>query len=290
MSAFSTVTRLFDGAWTALCRPLIVLLNALFRPDPADGSIAVWKIAGWLLANCAGLFLTLTMAPPAAKAPLIGLFLLLHILIVFGSLRVMSEEKQVLEGSLAPDRMTFSVFDAVNSLPMLTASIIFYVLGLPALIGLIEDGGVAQILSKRPAIGLPYLSNLACVLNEMPAVGPVMNAAANLSGFSPNLNAEIIYSGLVGNFVRLVIVATVGFAIVRAIILRMQQASHRAAILRSVENKHGHWDLVQSRMLRLPHKLAERFRHMAASEKDANLRQQIEATLAKLGHPFSRNR
>ena len=62
------------------------------------------------------------------------LFLLVHILVILGSLRVMSEEKKVLEGSLAPDQMTFSVYDAVNSIPLLSASIAFYVLGLPALI------------------------------------------------------------------------------------------------------------------------------------------------------------
>ena len=118
----------------------------------------------------------------------------------------------------------------------------------------------------------------------MPGVGPVLNAAANLGGLSPNLNAEIVYSGLAGNAARLIIVATVGFVIVRAIVLRMQQASHRAAILRSVEGKHGHWDLVHSRLLRLPHSMAERFRHIAALETDATLRQRLEATLAKLGH------
>ena len=73
----------------------------------------------------------------------------------------------------------------------------------------------------------------------MPAVGPILHAAANLTGLSPNLNADIAYTGLVGNFVRLVIVATVGFVIVRAIVLRLQQASHRTAILHSVEQRHG---------------------------------------------------
>ena len=284
----TAIIDLVDRAWTTLSRPLIVLLNVLFRPDRTDGSISRWKVTAWLIFNCAALGLTLNVVHPSYRTALIAAFLLLHILIILSGLRVMSEEKKVLEGSLPAEKMTFSVFDAVNSVPMLAASIVFYVLGLPALIGLIEDGGLARILSRRPPIAIPYLANLACVLNEMPGVGPVLNAAANLGGLSPNLNAEIVYSGLAGNAARLIIVATVGFVIVRAIVLRMQQASHRAAILRSVEGKHGHWDLVHSRLLRLPHSMAERFRHIAASETDTSLRQRLEATLAKLGHKPAR--
>ena len=130
----------------------------------------------------------------------------------------------------------------------------------------------------------PYASNLACVLNEMPAVGTIINMAANLTKLSPNLNAEIVYEGLVGNFIRLLIVATVGFVIVRAIVLRLQQASHQVAIMKTVEEKHGQWDLVHSRMLRMPHDLAERLRHMAGLEKETHLRERIEATLARFGH------
>ena len=288
MTALTIAINLVDRVWTTLCRPLIMLLNVVFRPDPMDGSIGTWKVFAWLLVNCAGLILALRVADPGVRSVLIGLFLLVHILVILGSLRVMSEEKKVLEGSLAPDQMTFSVYDAVNSIPLLSASIAFYVLGLPALIGVIEEAGIAQILSRRPAIGFPYAANLACVLNEMPAVGAILHAAANLTGLSPNLNADIAYTGLVGNFVRLVIVATVGFVIVRAIVLRLQQASHRVAILNSVEQRHGHWDLVHSRLLRLPHKLVDRLRHLAASQTDGSMRQRIETILSRLAHPHKR--
>jgi hypothetical protein len=288
MTALTIAINLVDRVWTTLCRPLIMLLNVVFRPDPTDGSIGKWKLLAWFLVNCGGLILALRVADPRVRSGLIGLFVLVHILVILGSLRVMSEEKKVLEGSLAPDQMTFSVYDAVNSIPVLSVSIVFYILGLPALIGVIEEAGIAQILSRRPAIGFPYAANLACVLNEMPAVGPILHASANLTGLSPNLNADIVYTGLAGNFVRLVIVGTVGFVIVRAIVLRLQQASHREAILNSVEQRHGHWDLVHSRLLRLPHKLADRLRRLGASETDGSMRQRIEPILSRLGHPHNR--
>ena len=212
MTALTIAINLVDWVWTTLCRPLVMLLNVVFSPIEWTARSAHGRCSGRLLVNCAGgPDPGIAGGRPGVRSVLIGLFLLVHILVILGSLRVMSEEKKVLEGSLAPDQMTFSVYDAVNSIPLLSASIAFYVLGLPALIGVIEEAGIAQILSRRPAIGFPYAANLACVLNEMPAVGAILHAAANLTGLSPNLNADIVYTGLVGNFVRLVIVATVGF-------------------------------------------------------------------------------
>ncbi len=286
MTLITTLLDLVSRGWTFLCRPLILLLDALFRPDRATGRIAPWKVIAWVLVNCAALFAVLNMAEARPKAALIAVFLWLHILVILGSLRVMAEEKQVLEGSLKADQMTFSVYSAVNSVSLLAVSIAFYVLGLPALIGLIEDGGIARILSRRPPIPFPYAANLACVLNEMPAVGPVINALANLTNLSPNLNAEIVYTGLAGNIARLLIVATVGFMVVRAIVLSIQQASHRRAILHSVENGHGRWDLIEQRILRLPHGLADRLHRLAEREKDSVIRHRIEATLTRLAHPF----
>ena len=287
MTIITSLLDLVNRAWTLLCRPLILLLDALFRPDRESGTIRPWKIFAWLLANCAVLFAVLNLADERTKAALIAAFLLLHILVILGGLRVMAEEKQVLEGSLTADKMTFSVFSTVNNVAMLSVSIAFYVLGLPALIGLIEDGGIA-LLSRRPRILNAYSDNLACVLNEMPAVGPVINALANLTNLSPNLNAEIVYTGLAGNIARLFIVATVGFMVVRAIVLRIQQESHRRAILNSVEKGHGRWDLIEQRLLRLPHGLADRLHRIAAREKDGAIRHRIEATMSRLAHPFSR--
>ena len=278
------MSKLIDGVWTTLSRPLIGLLNMLFRPDRTDGAIAGWRIVAWIAVNCAVLFGILASPGARMNALFVGLFLLLHILIVVSSLRVMSEEKKVLEGSMTESQMTFSVYDAVNSVSLLSVSILFYVLGLPALIGLVEDGGIARILSKRPPIGIPYLANLSCVLNEIPGIGPILYAAANLSGLSPNLNADIVYSGIVGNLMRLVIVATVCTVIVSAIVLRLQQASHRAAILRSIEDRHGSWDLVHTRMLRVPRHLSEKLRHLAGLERDSGVRHRIGETLRRLGH------
>ncbi len=275
---------LMDRAWTTLCRPLIGLLNVLFQPNRSDGSISIWRIMAWVVFNCAALYGIMAISSSNPRSTLVALFLLLHILIVVSSLRVMSEEKKVLEGSLAADQMTFSVYDAVNCVSLLSVSIVFYVLGLPALIGIIEDDGIARILSKRPPIAIPYLANLSCVLNEMPGIGPILNATASLSGLSPNLNADIIYSGIAGNIARLVIVATVGFVIVRAIVLRMQQASHQAAIVRSIEDKHGNWDLAHTRLLRMPRHLLEKLRHAASVERDSAVRHRIGETLARLGH------
>ena len=99
MTALTIAINLIDRVWTTLCRPLVMLLNVVFRPDPMDGSIGTWKVFAWLLVNCAGLALALRVADPGVRSGLIGLFLLVHILVILGSLRVMSEEKKVLEGS-----------------------------------------------------------------------------------------------------------------------------------------------------------------------------------------------
>ena len=284
MSALAQTSNIFDRAWTAFCRPLIAGLNLAFRPSPRDGSIRAWKIAAWLLINCVALYAALTYAGGMAKPALIGLFLWLHIVIIVSSLRVMSEEKKVLEGSLSPDRMTFSVLDAVNSAALLSASIAFYVLALPALIGVIEDGGIARILSRKPRLPTAYAANLACVLNEVPVVGQLMRAAANLGGLSDNLNADIAYTGIIGNIVQLLIVATVGFVIVQAIVLRLQQASHRQAILASIGARSPYSEHLHGRLLRLPGAFAERLKHIAAAEKEIGMRQLIESTLARFGH------
>lgn len=282
MAALTGILRLIDRLWTALCRPLIIVLNMIFRPRSTDGAISKWKILLWLVANCVALGAVLVFASGYARAALFALLLLAHILIIFASLRVMSEERQVLEGSLAPEKMTFSVFDAVNNVLLLATSIIFYVLGLPVLLGVIEESGIARILTSKPVLPVPYLSNLACVLNEMPGVGPVINALANVAGLSKNLNAEIVYTGVIGNAARLFTALTVGYMVVRAIIYRVQQASHQRAIVRSVETGHTRWEAVEARLLRIPKGMAAKLHDFAAKHKDTDIRSRIEKTLARL--------
>ena len=71
-------------------------------------------------------------------------FLLTHILIMMSSLRIMYEEKRIMEGSMRPEDMRFSAFDAVNNLSILVSSVIFYILGLAALLQTIERSGLRK--------------------------------------------------------------------------------------------------------------------------------------------------
>src|SRR4029079_10420866 len=94
----------------------------------------------------------------------LAVFLIVHILIISGSLRIMYEEKQVMEGALAADKMTFSALDAVNNVPILASSTLFYIFGVAALIQTVERTGLAQILRNRPTLNNEYGEYLTCVL------------------------------------------------------------------------------------------------------------------------------
>ncbi len=158
-------------------------------------------------------------------------FLLTHILIMMSSLRIMYEEKRVMEGAMKPEAMRFSAFDAVNNLPILASSVVFYVLGLAALIQTVERSGLALILRHRPDLMNEYGGYLACVLNEVPVVSSVLNAWANLVNMSDNITAQIVYNGWTGNGVRIWIVAS----------LVNRRPSRAAAALPAMEpsDRHG---------------------------------------------------
>ena len=138
-------TRVFgalDSAWTSVCWPLIGMLNMFFRPDPQTGHVALWKVRLWLVGNGALLYAAVAGLTTRPLFWTLCAFLLVHILIIASSLRIMYEEKRVMEGSLAADKMTFSALDAVNNVPILASSTAFYVLGLAALIQTVEHTGL----------------------------------------------------------------------------------------------------------------------------------------------------
>ena len=54
--AASAIYGVFDRAWTAVCWPLIAVLNFFFRPDPHTGRVAFWRVTLWLAANAALLY------------------------------------------------------------------------------------------------------------------------------------------------------------------------------------------------------------------------------------------
>ncbi len=290
MSALAAIMNFFERVWTGLCRPLIAILNVIFRPAPADGHISPWRIGVWVAFNCALLFMALNAGALHIRPLMIGAFLLLHVLIILGSLRVMSEEKSVLEGTLAANALTFSVTDAVNNLPLLAISVVFYVLGLPALIDQIESANLAQILSQKPVMSNRYVTYLTCVLNEVPLFGPIIYAAASLTGVSKNINADIVYAGLTGNAMRLFVVATVGTIVVRAIVLRLQQATHKAAIARSLESGDSHVDRIRGRLARISPDLRARLERTIDTHVDDVVRHRVKDALARLaavGHSAS---
>ena len=272
-----------DLVWTGLCRPLVGVLNIVLRPDPDDGRIGFFRVLLWVAINCAVLALALISGALHIRPLSIGLFLLFHVLIILASLRVMSEEKQVMEGLMTAGAMTFSATAAVNNVGVLASSIVFYVLGLPALIDQIEAAGLATILSHKPEIVSRYGSYLTCVLNEMPLLGPLVYAGANLSGMSKNINGEIVYAGLLGNAARLFIVATVGFVVVRAIVLRFQQSTHKAAMARSLAHDDGHFETIRHRLARVPPDMRAMLEHMSGTHADHAVRHRLKDALARLG-------
>jgi hypothetical protein len=289
-NAASAAYGVFDRAWTAACWPLIGLLNLIFRPDPQSGDVSLWKIALWLAANATILYLAVV---DLATRPLFWTliaFLLVHILIMMSSLRIMYEEKRVMEGSLKPDAMTFSAFDAVNNLPILASSVAFYVLGLAALIQTVERTGLAQILRNRPNLMNEYGEYLACVLNEVPIVSSLLNAWANLVNLSENMTAQIVYNGWTGNSVRLLIVITISVIVVRALLLRFQQWSHQVAMAHAIEQGSASPESVRKRLVRVPTTLRNRLMASALAHPDTSVRRRALSAMAKLEVPhFARD-
>jgi hypothetical protein len=289
-NAASAAYGVFDRAWTAACWPLIGVLNLIFRPDPETGAVSVWKVALWLLANAAILYLAvMDLTGRPLFWTLIG-FLVVHILIMLSSLRIMYEEKRVMEGSLKPDAMRFSALDAVNNLPILASSVAFYILGLAALIETVERTGLAQILRRRPTLMNEFSEYLACVLNEVPLVSSVINTWANLVNLSDNMTAQIVYNGWTGNGVRLVIVATLSIIVVRALLLRFQQWSHQIAMAHAIETGSASPESVKKRLVRVPTTLRAHLMRAALAHPDTSVRRRALSAMAKLEVPhFARD-
>jgi len=288
--AASAVYGVFDRAWTAACWPLIAILNFIFRPDPQSGAVSVWKVALWLLANAAILYLAATDLTGRPLFWTLVWFLLTHILIMMSSLRIMYEEKRIMEGSMKPEAMRFSAFDAVNNLPILASSVAFYILGLAAFIQTLERSGLAQILRQRPTFMNDYGEYLACVLNEVPLVSSVINTWANLVDLSDNMTAQIVYNGWTGNGVRLVIVATLSIIVVRALLLRFQQWSHQIAMAHAIETGSASPESVKRRLVRVPTTLRAHLMQAALAHPDTSVRRRALSAMAKLEVPhFARD-
>jgi hypothetical protein len=288
--ATSAAYGLFDRAWTAACWPLIGTLNAILRPDPETGSVRWWKVAAWVVVNCAILYAAVTQLDWRSLFWVLVAFLVIHILIMMSSLRIMYEEKRVMEGSMTPDSMRFSALDAVNDMSILASSVVFYVAGLAALIEAIERSGMAQILRQRPTLNSEYTEYLACVLNEVPIVNSVVNAAANVLKYSDNVTAQIVYNGWTGNGVRLLIVTTVSIIVVRALLLRFQQWSQQVAMAHGLESGMVSAEGVKKRLVRVPTTLNSRLLTAALTHPDTLVRKRALAAMAKLEVPhFARD-
>jgi hypothetical protein len=289
-NAASAAYGAFDRAWTAACWPLIGVLNLIFRPDPESGDVSLWKISMWLAANATVLYLAVMDLTSRPLFWTLLAFLVVHILIMMSSLRIMYEEKRIMEGSLKPEAMTFSAFDAVNNLPILTSSVIFYILGLAALIQTTETWGIAHILRHKPTLFTDYGAYLACVLNEIPVVSSLINAWANLARLSDNMTAQIVYNGWTGNGVRLMIVATISIVVVRALLLRFQQWSQQVAMAHAIEAGTASPESVRKRLVRVPTTLRNHLMAAALTNPDTSARRRALSAMAKLEVPhFARD-
>jgi hypothetical protein len=288
--ATSAAYGFFDRAWTAACWPLIAFLNLIFRPDPETGAVAWWRIAGWVVVNTALLSFAVTQLDWRNLFWALVAFLVVHILIMMSSLRIMYEEKRVMEGSMKAEAMRFSALDAVNDMSILASSVVFYVAGLAALIEAIERSGMATILRHRPTLNSEYNEYLACVLNEVPIVNSIVNMAANLAKYSDNVTAQIVYNGWTGNAVRLLIVTTVSVIVVRALLLRFQQWSQQIAMAHGLESGTVSAEGVKKRLVRVPTTLSSRLMTSALTHPDTLVRKRALAAMAKLEVPnFARD-
>jgi len=288
--ATSAAYGFFDRAWTAACWPLIGFLNLIFRPDPETGSVAWWKVAGWVIVNTALLSFAVTQLDWRNLFWVLVVFLVIHILIMMSSLRIMYEEKRVMEGSMKAEAMRFSALDAVNDMSILASSVVFYIAGLAALIEAIERSGMAQILRHRPTLNSEYNGYLACVLNEIPIVSSVVNAAANVLKYSDNVTAQIVYNGWIGNGVRLLIVATISIIVMRALLLRFQQWSQQISMAHGLESGTVSPEGVKKRLVRVPTTLNSRLMTAALTHPDTLVRKRALAAMAKLEVPhFARD-
>lgn len=281
----SALYGIFDRGWTAVCWPLIGVLNFIFRPDPQTGWVSIWRVALWLAANAALLYVAVMDLETRPLFWSLLAFLAIHILIMASSLRIMYEEKKVMEGSLAADKMTFSALDAVNNVPILASSVAFYIFGLAAFIQTVERTGVAQILRQRPTLTNEYGEYLACVLNEVPIVSSLINAWANLAKLSDNMTAQIVYNGWTGNGVRLFIVVTLSIIVVRALLLRFQQWSHQVSMAHALEAGSVSPETVKKRLVRVPTTLHNRLMTSALTHPDTMVRKRALAAMARLEVP-----
>ncbi|GAG07844.1 unnamed protein product, partial [marine sediment metagenome] len=206
------------------------------------------------------------------------------------SLRIMYEEKRVMEGSMKHETMRFSALDAVNDMSILASSVVFYVAGLAALIQTIERSGMAVLLRQKPTLPTEYTEYLACVLNEVPIVNSVMGAAANYLKYSDNVAAQIVYNGWQGNGIRLLIVVTVSIIVVRALLLRFQQWSQQIAMAHGLESGTVSAEGVKKRLVRVPTTLNSRLMTSALTHPDTLVRKRALAAMAKLEVPhFARD-
>jgi hypothetical protein len=288
--ATSAAYGIFDRAWTAACWPLIGLLNLIFRPDPQTGALRWWRVALWLIANAALLYFAYMLLDGRQLFWTLVAFLVVHILIMMSSLRIMYEEKRIMEGAMRPEDMRFSAFDAVNNLPILISSVAFYILGLAALIQTIERTGMAVLLRHRPTLTSEYGAYLACVLNEIPVVNTLVNAWANYRGLSDNVTAQIVYNGLEGNGVRILIMATISVIVIRALLLRFQQWSQQVAMAHGIETGTVSAEHVQKRLVRVPTTLRNRLMVAALAHPSLEARRRALSAMAKLQVPnFARD-
>lgn len=281
---------IYDRAWTSASWPLIGLLNLIFRPDHETGAVSAWKVILWLVANGAILYYAASGLGPRPLFWTLIAFLIVHILIMVSCLRIMYEEKRVMEGSLAPENMTFSAFDAVNNLPILFSSVIFYILGLAALIQIVESSGLAEILSQKPTLFTEYGSYLACVLNEIPIINTIASAYANLTEQAENLTAQIVYAGWTGNGVRVAIAITISLIVLRAFVLRFQQWSQQLAMAHAIEQGTASPEAVKKRLVRMPTTLRKHLMRAALSSPDTSVRRRALSGMARLEVPhFARD-
>jgi len=283
--ATTSIFGAIDKIWTSLCWPLIGLLNLIFRPDAQTGDVAWWKVAMWLSANGALLYAAVGgLNIDYLFYWLVG-FLIVHILIIASSLRIMYEERRVMEGSMRPEDMTFSALDAVNNVSILASSTVFYILGFACLIQNIEETGLAQILRQRPSLPVGYLEYLVCILNEIPIVNTLVNAWANIWEHSENLSAEIVYNGWTGNSVRIIVVVTLSIIVVRTLLLRFQQWSHQVSMAHALENGTVNPDSVKQRFVRVPTTLNNHLMKAALTHPDTAVRRRALSAMARLEVP-----
>ncbi|HXF54130.1 MAG TPA: hypothetical protein VNK52_08400 [Hyphomicrobiaceae bacterium] len=178
--------RLFGSLWhagfwilTKTCTGLEWALVAILRPTSRDGSFSVHRGLGWIAANVGVLMIALFLGAGMVATFAIGLFVVLHGLIILGGLLVVNEESDVMDGIMLKDDKEFSENSPLRKIGVLAPSVVFFVLGEAGLLYRIDAVHGWRMVEAIPIIvweTCGYCSYLLVTVEQLPGANLVIGS------------------------------------------------------------------------------------------------------------------